>query len=211
MILDCGLISNSSPVRRDRFSALHRDGKRLIRNWATRGAKVTMQNRPSSDFEGFIYLWFALNGWGACVADTDTDREWVDAVAGDHELSDKFIRLLDADPDFRDAVSSFAGLWPIFRSSEIRRRQVRVPIGCGRRERVQAYLDNNLRGFQPSCWERHGGEPPDDWPHTLKTIYRVRCNLFHGEKTLDSENDRVIVQGAYDVLALFIEGTKLLA
>jgi hypothetical protein len=206
---DCGLLSNPSTIRRDRFDALHPDGQRLINGWVTRGSKKALECHPASYFEAFIYLWFGLNGWGACVAETDTDGEWVEAVASDLRLSQTFQGLLDHDPEFRSAVRAFADLWPIFKSSEIRRKGIRVPPHLTRQERVQAYLDKDLTVFQPSCWKRHNGQPPLDWAHTLKTLYRVRCNLFHGGKTLDSENDRVIVEAACLALALFLRKAKL--
>jgi len=210
-IPDCGLLSNPSAIRRDLSYALHPDGRRLINNWAKRGIRATAKGSQASHFEGFIYLWFALNGWGACVAESDTDREWVEAVAGDLELSKKFRELQERDPRFHEATSAFAQLWPIFKSSEIRRRQIHVPLKHSRRERLRTYFDNNLTGFEPSCWKKHDGQTPVDWAHSLKALYRVRCNLFHGEKTLDSENDRVIVQASCDVLAVFVEKAKLLA
>ena len=45
---------------------------------------------------------------------------------------------------------------------------------------------------------------PLDWPHTLEALYRVRCNLFHGEKGLDSEMDALIVSSAFRVLVHFL-------
>ena len=210
-IRDCQLLSNPSAIQRGLFHALHPDGRRLIKGWAVRGSNTALGDGPASRFEAFIYIWFALNGWGACVADTDTDREWVDAVAGDRGISRSFDELLRDDPAFRDVAHEFAGLWPIFKSSEIRRRGIRIPQSHSRQERVRAYFESGLTGFQPSCWKRHGGQPPLDWPHTLKTLYRVRCNLFHGEKNVDSENDHVVVDAAYNVVALFVKKTELLA
>ena len=43
-----------------------------------------------------------------------------------------------------------------------------------------------------------------DWPHTLSAIYRIRCNLFHGEKTLHSDNDVILVSLAFRVLVNMI-------
>jgi hypothetical protein len=42
---------------------------------------------------------------------------------------------------------------------------------------------------------------PLDWAHAMKALYRVRCNLFHGEKARTSEDDKRIVTAAYNVLA----------
>jgi hypothetical protein len=64
--------------------------------------------------------------------------------------------------------------------------------------------------FEPACWKRHmdeGGSIPMDWPHTLAALYRVRCNLFHGEKAPYSEIDRTIVRAALRVLVYFLHET----
>ena len=39
-----------------------------------------------------------------------------------------------------------------------------------------------------------------NWAHSLKAIYRVRCNLFHGEKAAHSEMDQKIVSSAFRIL-----------
>jgi len=49
-----------------------------------------------------------------------------------------------------------------------------------------------------------------DWAHTLKAIYRVRCNLFHGEKAIHSEIDQKIVLSAFRVLIHMLKKQKLL-
>jgi hypothetical protein len=51
---------------------------------------------------------------------------------------------------------------------------------------------------------------PLDWSHTLAALYRVRCNLFHGEKARGSENDRVVVARAHETLLAFLEAMGLL-
>ncbi|MBX9867074.1 MAG: hypothetical protein K2Y14_09165 [Burkholderiales bacterium] len=39
----------------------------------------------------------------------------------------------------------------------------------------------------------------------MKAIYAVRCNLFHGSKDLDVDNDKLIVTSAYTSFKVFIE------
>jgi hypothetical protein len=206
----CSLISLSRQITLDRFGLLHPDGRRLVQEWARRAQAVTIADDPGAYFEAFIYLWFAVNGWGACVADTDVDRQWVNAVAGDPELSAKFVGLLSEHADFKIRVHRFARLWPIFRSSDIRRHRGQVSERFSREERVAAYLGRRLNNFEPCCWHEHDGLPPLDWAHTFRAIYRVRCNLFHGEKTLNSENDVDIVRAACQVLGAFVMKTRVL-
>ena len=182
------------------FEMLHPQGRDLIKGWAALGAQRLGDMDPSACFEGFIYVWFAVNGWGSCVSGSDHDRGWVNAVAADGGISHEFMRMRNTDEQFAAVTQDFAELWPVFKSSEIRRRRIAVVPGVSRADRIRTYLDSNVP-FEPSCWLSHNQrERPMDWMHTFKTLYRVRCNLFHGEKTLDSENDRNIVQRAHAVL-----------
>lgn len=74
---------------------------------------------------------------------------------------------------------------------------------------TQAYLDAGARHFAPRCYLEHD-EVPLDWGHTLAALYRVRCNLFHGEKARSSENDQLVVARAYETLLSFVEDAALL-
>jgi hypothetical protein len=90
---------------------------------------------------------------------------------------------------------------------KIRQKDVRRWHGGDRPAVVRAYLDAGLRLYQPRCWKRHQDEGetlPLDWPHTLEALYRVRCNLFHGEKGLDSQMDALVVSSAFRVLVHFL-------
>jgi hypothetical protein len=56
-----------------------------------------------------------------------------------------------------------------------------------------------------------GGEQcPIDWPHTITGIYKVRCNLFHGQKAAHSEMDRHIVAAAFRTLVFFMREAEYL-
>jgi hypothetical protein len=44
----------------------------------------------------------------------------------------------------------------------------------------------------------------------LAALYRVRCNLFHREKTRSSDDDRVVVARAHETLLAFLEASGLL-
>lgn len=82
------------------------------------------------------------------------------------------------------------------------------------RDRAQAmrtYIEAGARQFEPRCYLAHGEQPPLDWGHTLASLYRVRCNLFHGEKRRSSENDRIVVSAAYETLHAFVAEAALLA
>lgn len=45
---------------------------------------------------------------------------------------------------------------------------------------------------------------------TLPALYRVRCNLFHGEKARSSESDQTVVGAAYATLLAFVDESSVL-
>jgi hypothetical protein len=189
-----------------RFHTLHREGRRLVLGWFGRAWKA--RNCKAEDaFEPFIFAWIALNGWAACVSGVDQDRAYLDALMCDETLCQDFARLLsDPGTPFGSQATEFARLWPIFEAKELRRRGIIRWHWDDRDTMVNNYLAAGVRKFDPSCWKRHidtGEQVPLDWPHTLAAVYRVRCNLFHGEKAAHSEIDRRLVSCAFLTLVHF--------
>jgi hypothetical protein len=54
---------------------------------------------------------------------------------------------------------------------------------------------------------RLGRRRPAKLEQLLRTIYQVRCNLFHGEKSPQSFRDRDLVFASDRILARFIAAT----
>ena len=201
-----------SPVKRQRYSLLHSDGRRLIRQWLSR-ASTEMQSQDGSPFEAFIFLWIAFNGYASCITDEEQDREIIRKLGNCPDTRRDFAELLDRDADFQSLVSTFAKSWPVFKVHQLRRQRLLGRAFANRAERVRYYLDADCRAYRPECFSYHQGRQEDvplDWPHTLNAIYQVRCNLFHGEKSLTEENDRVIVTQALGVLRTFIVRCQLI-
>ncbi len=204
------LAATRRPVDFGRYARLHRDGRTLIQGWLERAAR---RHSRDADFESFIYLWIAFNGWAACVTGKDADREWQRALVADPDLNDRFARLI-AEPTTRtgEAARRFSALWPIFRVAELRERQI-DHWASDQRDRAtmtRAYTEAGAHKFEPRCYLAHEREPPLDWGHTLAALYRVRCNLFHGEKARSSENDQTVVAAAYATLLALAEEAGLL-
>jgi len=201
-----------------RFQRLHREGRRLISEWFKR-AWQARERSPEDCFEPFIFAWFAFNGWAACVTGLDQDRAYLDALMRCPQVTQHFDEALKS-PDCALAqhASSFASLWPIFDVRALRHRGIHTwdARHLGRIERaglVQDYLSHGATRFQPQCWIRHqqaGEQAPLDWPHTLAALYRVRCNLFHGEKAAHSEMDQVVIVSALQTLLHFLHHTQYL-
>lgn len=211
--MPCNLITNGDPrpLELNQHRGLHPEGRRLINSWFSKA--WSQRENEDEIFESFIFAWFSVNAWAACVTGVDRDSEYIRRLERDTALRERFAALLVTNSVFTDAAWHFHSMWPIFKAQRIRRFQVQAEQGLSREATVQHYFESGVNEFAPDCWKAHqdAGEPvPLDWPHTLQTIYRVRCNLFHGEKSAHSEMDRAIVRAAFDVLVLFFRGAEIL-
>lgn len=211
--MSCPYINASAePLPLDNYAYLHRDGKRLIAQWFRR-AKQPGRFASKSPFEAFIFLWISFNGFASCVTEEDRDAEMMRRLGTCPEMRGRFDRLLRSDKDFSSSVREFASLWPIFKVMDIRKTD-RAWSGLSTRpELVRYYLEEPRIRYEPNCFPFHrnqGEDIPLDWPHTIHTIYRVRCNLFHGDKSPQSEMDQLIVNMSFHVLAKFLERSGLI-
>ncbi len=194
------------PIDFSRYFNLHPHGHALIYGWFQRSWSM-LDCQGDDCFEAFIYAWFAFNGWAACVTDRDEDYKYIDALKRDPTLCQKFSNLAaDSDSPFGNYAEQFAKLWPIFDVRSLRRLYISSLYTGIRSSVIEHYLAAGATNFEPKCWKRHkdAGEPiPIDWPHTLAALYKVRCNLFHGQKSAYLEMDRQIVSLAFRTLAYF--------
>lgn len=192
------------------FQRLHFDGRNLIHQWH-RHAEA--QRSGGNVFEGFIFLWIAFNGFGSCVTQEEKDWKIIKKIRNCPDLRRRFADLRATDNEFAGKLDDFSKYWPIFKVQDLRRLKLLYYDPPSREEQIARYLAADEQPeHEPSCfqWHRDRGERvPMDLPHTMATIYRVRCNLFHGEKALETEMDRRIVAGALEVLALFIKRARL--
>jgi hypothetical protein len=190
--------------RPHRFWNLSPDGRRLVTGWADRAG--TTRNA----FEAFIYSWISFNGWASCCCEDDGDRKLIDTLRVDARVTAAFDSLIAADPACADALNRFRSLWPIFQASQVRSGLMEAESQyhqAGRRGQVEYYsLKFPKARRAPDCHLRHGHEPMDaDWAHTLEALYRVRCNLFHGTKSVHGEVDKEMVEAASAVLVPIVK------
>lgn len=189
------------------YNDLHPEGKRLIGSWFDRAWQSYEDNDDA--FEAFIFLWISFNGWATCVTALYRDTEVINAIAGDQDIATEFNSLLRLDDGFAANVSELCDMLPIFdpRRLPFRHWELFSPDKERRRQRVQSYLNTGTTSFSPPCWKEHtnnGGHMPEDWPHVLKAIYQIRCNLFHGQKTAFQQLDRDLVDLAFKILHRFV-------
>lgn len=180
-----------------RFHSLHEDGAKLIRGWIDQAAK----SAPGNEFEAFIYAWIGFNGWATCCCEEDGDTLQRYMLILDERVTRKFDRLT-AHSSVGAAAERFASLWPIFRVSDlpepVRRSR---PRDDNRAAVVGHYQEKRPEAVRaPDCHLNHASAVEPDWAHTLEALYRVRCNLFHGQKSGAGYEDRAIVVAAVDVL-----------
>jgi hypothetical protein len=180
-----------------RFLGLHPDGQNLVRGWIEKAAK----SKPGDEFEAFIYAWIGLNGWASCCCAEDRDNAQLHMMTLDDRLTRNYARIT-RDVAVRDAAERFASYWPIFRVSDLDESIRRNRPNHGSRADVVAYYDKSNAQAQrsPECHLNHPGQIKADWSHTLQALYRVRCNLFHGQKSGAGKEDRDIVVAAAGVL-----------
>lgn len=217
LVYNCSELSrNGRNIKQTNFGNytwLHPEGKNLIRGWFERARAVS--NRAER-FEPFIYAWFAFNSWASCVVNTDIDAEFIEALSADARMHRDFATLID-DPKSPLSIHArvFAEMLPIFDVKKMRQKgiQPRYDNRGSRADRIAYYLSRGAEAFEPKCWQRHvnsGEVLALDWAHILKAIYKVRCNLFHGQKSAHSEMDNQIVSAAFFTLVSFIDETGYL-
>jgi len=192
------------------YRDLDRERKRLVQSWWKRAKKVDGLSKHK-DFEPFIFAWFAFNAWGMCVTGAANDEEMIKSLALNADLDKKFGELIaKSNSKFTEVATNFINLLPIFDVKELTTNNLLRWDDQNRRDRVLFYLTNGAVDFKPQCWRRHladeaNGQPlPLDWAHTLRAIYKVRCNLFHGNKSAYIENDKKIVRLAFVTLHWFM-------
>lgn len=180
-----------------RFDQLHWEGKKIIIGWTEHALQQTTYSEEQA-FESFIFGWIAFNGWASCVTEKEHERNYLDTLYLDKEMNSKFETILR--DDFLESAHHFRKFWPIFKSKDL--REIVDSIGT-REQIVGRYRTVRPEAkYTPACAfnEDHLSGIPLDWPHTLASIYQVRCNLFHGYKGVHCENDRQLVSSALKVL-----------
>jgi hypothetical protein len=155
-------------------------------------------------FIAFIYRWMAFNGWMSAVTLGDSDREMIDALAASPRLVDAYDQLMAGDAAFAQMVSAFATMWPVLNVKSVRAKLGYAAFREHDRPTLLALCAANNVKQQPRAWV--AGAVPS-WEQLLRTIYQVRCNLFHGEKSPQVFRDYELVTASDKIIARFIAGT----
>lgn len=184
------------------FWGVHLEGAgRLIQSWMRRAEASLTRDEP---FEAFIFTWIAFNGWAERVTGEDRDWRFIAALAACPVIRNDFDWFLRENSEARDSAAKLAEFGPIFRARD--QRAVPAPPTNRRTQRVAHWLALGIK-HRPACFISHPNGLPRDWPHLLHAVYQVRCNLFHGEKSVLSDADRALVTWAARILLPFMNHT----
>lgn len=166
---------------------------------------VSSGERRHSPFLPFMNTWMGFNGWMESVTEAGSDAAMISALAENQRMTDVYAHLLADDARFRRRVTSFATLWPVLNVRDVKKKLGRDAFWQLDREQLMEACRQTEVKSQPHGWS--AGDLPT-WPQLLRTIYLIRCNLFHGAKSPQNGRDRQLVQGANDVLRRFIKGSN---
>jgi hypothetical protein len=165
-----------------------------------------MQNadRQRSAFMSFVNIWMAFNGWMAAITDRETDAEMIRDLSANRRLTDAYVALMNGSQAFHRLVSDFAAMWPVLNVRDVRKKLGRDAFWRHQRDELIAACEAANVKRQPAVWT--DGDSPS-WEQLLRTIYQVRCNLFHGEKSPQNLRDRQLILKSDRILRAFIAET----
>ncbi len=66
---------SATRINLQRFQALYPDGQHLVRGWFAKAMTATKYD--GEYFGSFIFAWFAVNGWAACVTRQGRDANYI--------------------------------------------------------------------------------------------------------------------------------------
>lgn len=142
-----------------------------IKKWFER-SQMDKQEDNYDNFDKFIALWIAFNGWANIKTTKTNDQDWIEEVSKSGSVLDgNYKKLQDHNSNFKSNVEALKKAAPVY--------DMRYPA-----DRSKAKEINNIENL---------GE-------VLDVIYQIRCNLFHGAKGLKDERDNNLVKLAYDIL-----------
>lgn len=175
--------------------------------------------KAGNHFEALLHLWIPFNAWLAQVVRnrtcTENDRYLVDAAGRDKSMAERFVSLISHDTTFTELVTCFHKLWPVFKVRTL--DELGLEPWSGNESERHDYRTKCFSiglgpiDYAPACARDHQPDQNDfrnfsvcniplDWAHTLSTIYKARCNLFHGGKNFANSGDQLFVALAYPIL-----------
>lgn len=161
-------------------------------------------DRQRSSFMSFVNIWMVFNGWMAAVTERDTDSDMIRDIVVNRRLITAYDELMRRSRPFRGLVLGFAAMWPVLNVRDVRKKLGRDALWRLEHDELIAACEAANVKQQPAAWNV-GGLPT--WEQLLRTIYQVRCNLFHGEKSPQNARDRQLILKSDRILRAFLDNT----
>jgi hypothetical protein len=162
-------------------------------------------DRQRSAFMSFVNIWMAFNGLMESVTQADADAAMIAALGTNKRLIEAYDAAIDQSPGFRNRVRSFAAMWPVLNVRDARKKLGRDVFWRLSWDELLAECKRHRVKFQPDDW---GDGHLPSWEHLLRTIYLIRCNMFHGVKSPQNKRDRELILHSDRILRIFIQETN---
>ncbi len=161
-------------------------------------------NRQRSAFMSFVNIWMAFNGWMAAVTQRETDADMIRDITANDRLAEAYTDLMETSRRFQRLVCDFAAMWPVLNVRDVRKKLGRDAFWrLERDDLIEACRAAGVKQ-QPVGWNANN---MPSWEQLLRTVYQVRCNLFHGEKSPQNARDRQLILKSDRILRTFLAET----
>ena len=161
--------------------------KTKIKEWYIRSLQ--------EQFNPFIKLWIAFNGWyKGKFPDTRTDRASIDRCKQDEELLRYY--------QISFSVDEFCKYLNMFGNELDKKPLENLTRPRDKKLQLNKMVDSNEEGKETVRFLDNSSEALGIY---LDVIYRVRCNLFHCEKSLTSDRDKLIDKCSFKTLSVIMK------
>lgn len=168
---------------------------------------LSRAERESPSMIRFMLRWMGYNGWLAAVTGCERDYQMINAMAAEPRMIAAYDQLIAVDPGFKAEIDAFAAHWPVLNVAHVRAALGYDAFRRYDRATLLAECDAHDVKRQPANWVPGTGP---SWEQLLRTLYQVRCNLFHGEKSEQAARDRDLVFASDRILHQLLAGTGCL-
>jgi len=166
---------------------LTQDQKTKIKEWYVQSLQ--------EQFNPFIKLWIAFNGWyKSNFPDARTDRASIDRCKQDKELLRYY--------QISFSVDEFCKYLNMFGNELDKKPLENLTRPRDNKLQLNKMVDNNKEGKETVHFLDNSSEAFGIY---LDVIYRVRCNLFHCEKSLTSNRDKSIEKCSFKTLSVIMK------
>jgi hypothetical protein len=162
-------------------------------------------DRQRSSFMSFVNIWMAFNGWMAAVTERETDADMIRDIVANDRLADAYTGLMETSRPFRRLVCDFIAMWPVLNVRDVRKKLGRDAFWRFERDDLIEACRAARVKQQPVGWN---ADDMPSWEQLLRTVYQVRCNLFHGEKSPQNARDRELILKSDRILRTFLAGSR---